>query len=145
MRRSVEPVPDSWSISGLIGGSRGFQQAWFDQRHSTGIIELFRELFRRDRATKQILRGMKPFPALAQTSGNSPWLTTVNERRTAPASKTGDSQMRTLSFILAVAFVLAGASIAGSSDASLPGIGTFTYSGSPVAASAPETIVVAAR
>jgi hypothetical protein len=130
---------------GIDRWSRGFQQAWFDPRHSTGIIELFRELFRRARATKQILRGMKPFPALAQTSGNSPWLTTVNERRTAPASKTGDSQMRTLTFILAVAFVVAGASIAGSSDTSLPGIGTFSYSGSPVAASAPETIVVAAR
>jgi hypothetical protein len=53
--------------------------------------------------------------------------------------------MRTLSFILAAAFMLAGASIAGSSDAALPGVGTFTYSGSPVAALAPETIVVAAR
>ncbi len=52
--------------------------------------------------------------------------------------------MRTLSFILAVAFVVAGASIAGSSDTSLPGIGTFAYSGSPVAL-APETMVVAAR
>ena len=53
--------------------------------------------------------------------------------------------MRTLSFILAVAFVVAGPSIAGSSDTSLPGIGTFAYSGSPVAALAAETIVVAAR
>jgi hypothetical protein len=54
--------------------------------------------------------------------------------------------MRTLSFMLALAFVLAGASIAGSSDTSLPGVGTFSYSGSPVAASsAPETIFVAAR
>ena len=53
--------------------------------------------------------------------------------------------MRTLSFILAFAFVVAGASMAGSSDAGLPGIGTFAYSGSPIAASAPEAIVVAAR
>jgi len=52
--------------------------------------------------------------------------------------------MRTLSFILAVAFVVAGSSIAGSSDTALPGIGTFAYSGSPVAF-APETMVVAAR
>lgn len=54
-------------------------------------------------------------------------------------------KMRTLSLMLALAFVVAGASIAGSSDSSLPGVGTFAYSGSPVAASAPEAIFVAAR
>lgn len=52
--------------------------------------------------------------------------------------------MRTLSFILAFAFVLAGPSLAGSSDTSLPGVGTFTYIGSPIATSAPS-VVVAAR
>jgi hypothetical protein len=57
--------------------------------------------------------------------------------------QTGDSQMRTRSFILAFAFVLAGPSVAGSLDSSLPGIGTFTYSGSPVAT--PEALVVAVR
>jgi hypothetical protein len=126
--------------------SRGFQQARFDQQHWTGIIDIFKELFRRVRATKQFSRGMKPFCALAQTSGNSRWLTNCQrKRRAAPAFKTGDGHMRTLSFMLALAFVVAGASIAGSSDTSLPGIGTFAYSGSPVAASAPETIFVAAR
>jgi hypothetical protein len=39
--------------------------------------------------------------------------------------------MRTISFILGFAFILAGPSIAGSSEGSLPGIGTFSYSGSP--------------
>ena len=53
--------------------------------------------------------------------------------------------MRTISFILGFAFVLAGPSIAGSSDGSLPGIGTFAYNGSPIATSAPQGIVVAAR
>jgi hypothetical protein len=53
--------------------------------------------------------------------------------------------MRTLSFILAFAFVLAGPSLAGSSDNGLPGIGTFAYNGSPVAASAPQAMLVAAR
>jgi hypothetical protein len=53
--------------------------------------------------------------------------------------------MRTLSFILAVAFVLAGPSIAGSLESSLPGIGTFAYNGSPIAPSTPHSIVVAAR
>jgi hypothetical protein len=51
--------------------------------------------------------------------------------------------MRTFSFILALAFVLAGPSMAGSSDRSLPGIGTFVYNGSPIAT--PQPIVVAAR
>ena len=53
--------------------------------------------------------------------------------------------MRTLSFILAFAFVLAGPSMAGSTDNSLPGIGTFAYSGSPILSSSPEAMVVAAR
>lgn len=51
--------------------------------------------------------------------------------------------MRTLSFILAFAFILAGPSMAGTSDGSLPGIGTFSYSGSPV--SAGSALLVAAR
>ena len=49
--------------------------------------------------------------------------------------------MRTLSFILAFAFVLA-PSLAGLSD-SLPGVGTFSYNGSPMTAAAP--VVVAAK
>ena len=35
--------------------------------------------------------------------------------------------MRTISFILAFAFILAGPSVAGSYDSSLPGVGTFSY------------------
>jgi hypothetical protein len=46
----------------------------------------------------------------------------------------GDSQMRTLSFILAFAFMMAGPSMAGSADNGLPGIGTFSYNGSPISA-----------
>jgi hypothetical protein len=54
--------------------------------------------------------------------------------------------MRTLSFILAFAFVLAGPSLAGTADSNLPGIGTFAYNGSPVVASpAPQAIIVAVR
>lgn len=52
--------------------------------------------------------------------------------------------MRTLSFILAVAFILAGPSTAGSSDGGLPGVGAFSYKGSPIVA-AQQTMVVAAR
>jgi hypothetical protein len=53
--------------------------------------------------------------------------------------------MRTLSFIMAIAFVLAGSSIAGSSDTGVPGVGTFAYNGSPIAASAAPSLVVAVR
>ncbi|MDH6262529.1 hypothetical protein [Bradyrhizobium sp. BR13661] len=53
--------------------------------------------------------------------------------------------MRALSFILAFGFVLVGSSFAGSPDGSLPGIGTFQYSGSPITTAAPQQIVLAAR
>jgi hypothetical protein len=39
--------------------------------------------------------------------------------------------MRTISFILAFAFILAGPSMAGSPDGSLPGVGTFSYNSAP--------------
>jgi hypothetical protein len=51
--------------------------------------------------------------------------------------------MRTMSIILAFAFVMVGTSVAGSVETGLPGIGTFSYNGSPV--TAPQTLVVAAR
>jgi hypothetical protein len=53
--------------------------------------------------------------------------------------------MRTTSFILAFAFILAGPSMAGSSDQQLPGVGTFAYNGSPVAMPASLPMVVAAK
>ena len=52
--------------------------------------------------------------------------------------------MRTVSFILAFVFILVGPSMAGSSDGSLPGIGTFSYTGSPIA-TASQVIIVAAK
>lgn len=67
----------------------------------------------------------------------------ANETAGKPAPNTGDNQMRTISFILAFAFILAGPSMTGSSDRDLPGIGTFAYNGSPVMVQAP--IVMAAR
>ncbi len=51
--------------------------------------------------------------------------------------------MRTFSFILA--FILAGPTLAGSSDNALPGIGAFAYNGSPVITTAPQAVLVAAR
>lgn len=51
--------------------------------------------------------------------------------------------MRTISFALALVFVVAGSSMAGSVESGLPGVGTFSYNGTPVAPS--ETLIVAAR
>jgi hypothetical protein len=45
--------------------------------------------------------------------------------------------MQTVSFILAFAFVMAGPSMAGTAGNGLPGIGTFSYNGSPIVTSAP--------
>ena len=41
--------------------------------------------------------------------------------------------MRALSYVIAVVMVLSGPSLAGSAAPELPGIGTFCYSGSPIA------------
>jgi hypothetical protein len=51
--------------------------------------------------------------------------------------------MRSLSLILALAFVVAGSSMAGSVEGNLPGVGTFSYNGSPVVSPAP--LIVAAN
>jgi hypothetical protein len=103
-------------------------------------------LFRRLAAKKQFSAATKPFSALAQNDGNAGWLSRPQrQRRTAPGMATGDSQMRTLGFFLAFVFVLAGQSIAGSTDGHLPGVGTFAYTGSPIGPAASHDMVVAAR
>lgn len=53
--------------------------------------------------------------------------------------------MRIFSFLLAFAFIIAGPSVSGSSETSLPGVGTFSYNGSPHITDAPHITVVAAR
>jgi hypothetical protein len=53
--------------------------------------------------------------------------------------------MRTLSFILAFAFALGGPTLVRSSDAGLPGIGTFSYNGSAVNIAAPHVLLADAR
>jgi hypothetical protein len=53
--------------------------------------------------------------------------------------------MRTISFMLALAFVMAGHSVAGSFDSSLPGVGTFSYTGAPIAGATTDAIVLAAN
>jgi hypothetical protein len=112
---------------------------------STEIIEFFPPMFRRATADETILPGdetISRFSCRRPETADS--YQPINQTAHSADAETGDSQMRTLSFILAFAFILAGPSIAGSSDNSLPGIGTFAYTGSPIATSAPQPIVVAA-
>ena len=51
--------------------------------------------------------------------------------------------MRTFSFILACAAFLIGPALAGSSKVVLPGIGAFSYNGSPMVSDAPQRTVAA--
>jgi hypothetical protein len=48
--------------------------------------------------------------------------------------------MRTLSLIIVFVSVLAGPLLAGSADRDMPGIGTFTYCGSPIVTPAPDVM-----
>jgi hypothetical protein len=98
-------------------------------------------------ATKQFSCLTKPFSAFgADVRKHRMVIDQITKTAGSAGSKnTGDSQMRTLSLFLAFAFVLAGSSMAGSLDRGLPGIGTFAYNGSPIAASASQALVVAAR
>ena len=53
--------------------------------------------------------------------------------------------MQALSVILVMAFMVVCPALAGNSDSGRPGIGTFAYHGSPIAASVSQPIVVATR
>lgn len=53
--------------------------------------------------------------------------------------------MRALSFILAVGFVVASSSLAGSTDNGLPGVGTFNYRGPAITTTASLPAVVSPR
>ena len=52
--------------------------------------------------------------------------------------------MRPLSLIIAAGLVLAGSTMAGTVQGTLPNVGTFTYNGTPIAP-APQPVNVAAR
>lgn len=86
----------------------------------------------------------KPFCGAAQRSGNNAPVQKLTKRRKA-ATSTGDILMRALSLILAAALVVAGSSMAGSSESGLPGVGTFAYAGSALTSAAPHIVVLAAR
>jgi hypothetical protein len=51
--------------------------------------------------------------------------------------------MRPLSYVIALVLLLGGPSLAGSADHDLPGIGTFSYNGSPIATPASLVMIAA--
>ena len=48
--------------------------------------------------------------------------------------------MRAVSYMIAVILVLTAPSLAGSADGDLPGVGTFSYGGTPIWAPGPEIV-----
>ena len=53
--------------------------------------------------------------------------------------------MRALSYVIALVFVLTGPSLAGSADRDMPGVGTFTYCGSPIPMIAPGLVAAVSQ
>ena len=117
----------------------------FHLLYVTDVIELLRELFRPASGDETILPRDETVSRFGADTRKQPLVISLTAKTAGAGIQNGDSHMRTLSFILALAFVVAGSSLAGSSEAGLPGIGTFAYNGSPIAASAVQAIVVAAR
>jgi hypothetical protein len=102
------------------------------------------ECFVDRRPTKQFSRRRNHFVLVPQNSGNGRSLSNrQHDGARRRLGNRGDRQMRTLSLILAFAFVMAGASMAGSPDSDLPGIGTFSYNGSPIVTPAPMIVAQA--
>jgi hypothetical protein len=102
------------------------------------------ELFRRHPGDETILLGMKPFWAFGAEFRKP---ATVIKRPTNTGGQASNREnpertsMRTVSFILAIVFVVAGSSMAGSVESGLPGVGTFSYNGT----SPTQTLIVAVR
>ena len=88
---------------------------------------------------------MKPFFASGADVRKQRFVTKPPTTAEMPVLSAETVRMRTISFILAFGFVLGGPSMAGVSDSGLAGVGTFSYSGSPIVPAAPRTIMVAAN
>jgi len=146
-----------WSIEPLVQRTTGLAGARFSRRlrsvfgtravrlrHMAQIIELFPEIVSSPPGDETILLPDETISCFgADVRKPQTVIKPPTKRRVTPEPRSGDSQMRTLSFILAFAFVLA-PSVACLSD-NLPGIGTFAYNGSPIATSAPQFVVVATK
>jgi hypothetical protein len=102
--------------------------------HRTEIVEFFRANVSSSRSDETILSGDETIFRFRADIRKQPLVISYQRNGLPRLGQNGRQPMRTISFILAFAFILAGPSIAGSSDGNLPGIGTFSYSGSPAIA-----------
>jgi hypothetical protein len=103
-------------------------------------------LFHRNAGDETNLLATKPFWAFgAELRKRLMVIKPTTNTAPSAAGTTGDSQMRTISFIFAFALLMAGSSMAGSAETDLPGVGTFSYNGPTVTTSASHALVVAAR
>jgi len=130
------PVHLSASYSGLLSRFEDLI-VQFGDRAIAGLslcedLNFARRSLRRNNSATQ----MKSFLQWTQNSGNTVWLT-VRTRHGRGGRIPEAVNMRSLSFILALAFLCAGATLADPADNGLPGIGTFVYGGSQVPASKP--------
>src|SRR5258708_40098355 len=97
------------------------------------FIDVRRELFR-PRGGDETIRGRDEtiFRLWCRTPETAEGYQAANQqRRVAPAAKSGDRQMRTLSFLLPFFFVLAAPSVARSVPGSPPGTRPLHYCGGP--------------
>jgi hypothetical protein len=88
-------------------------------------------MFRQTVPTKQFSQATKPFSVFRADIRKQPLVISYQRNGAQRLGLNRRQPMRTISFILGFALLLAGPSIAGSSDGSLPGIGTFSYNSSP--------------
>jgi hypothetical protein len=98
-------------------------------------------MFRRIDSDETIQGSTKPFSPCGADIRKQRLVIQPSDQ-TAAIAGPGDSSMRTLSFILAFAFLLAGPSMAGSAD-SLPAAGAFAYNGAPATNAAPLVLAAA--
>jgi hypothetical protein len=130
----MAPRRESWPQQGPLNAPSSQRQ-----NHFTEIIEFFRlnvsstcsdeTILPRDETILRFRADIRKQPLVISYQRNGAQRLGLNRRQ----------PMRTISFILGFAFILAGPSIAGSSDGSLPGIGTFSYS-SPAFTVAPTVV-----
>jgi hypothetical protein len=99
------------------------------------------ELFRCPSSDETVPTESKPFFACSAEL-RKPLMVIKRPTNSVGKNSFGDSQMRTVSFVLALTFLVAGSSMAGSVESSLPGVGTFTYNGSPIVTPAPLVVAV---
>ncbi|WP_426434159.1 hypothetical protein [Bradyrhizobium genosp. P] len=106
-------------------------------------LGFFWSMFRQAVAHETILDATKPFFTFGAELRKRHVVIKSSTNGGDADRNAGDSQMRTVSFILAFAFLMAGPSLAGSAGNGLPGVGTFSYNGSPIVTATP--MVVAAN